>query len=180
MINKKMISHLRDKAAEAERDYMNAVRENLMELDRTAKVKGEDGEGLRLDVMFDDTIWHYTVDGVRYDKEKDRVMVHYSSLDYADADDWMDWCELGDALEYLTEAIEWPEDVPEEGNTCEEFPILTLTRDDTSIVLGTDSLTDEQMKDIAGLMTSAYLQDADFNERLRECAEQCGIKTEGK
>lgn len=169
-----------NKVAEAKRDYMNAVKENLMELDRTVEIPGDGGEGLSLDVMFDDNIWHYLIDGIRYEKEHDRVLVHYIGLNAAIMDDWMDWHELGDALDYLLDAIEWPEDVPEEGNTCEEFPILTLTRDDTSIVLGTDSLTDEQMKDIAGLMTSAYWQVADFNERLRECAEKYGIKAEGK
>ena len=180
MINRKMLASLSNKAAETERDYMNAIKENLMELDRTVKIPGDGGEGLSLDVMFDDNIWHYLIDGIRYEKDHDRVLVHYIGLNAAIMDDWMDWHELGDALDYLLDAIEWPEDVPEEGNTCEEFPILTLTRDDTYIAIRTDSLTDEQMENISQLMISAYLKDADFNERLRECAEQCGIKTEGK
>ena len=46
-----MLASMSNKVAEAERDYMNAIKENLMELDRTVKIPGDGGEGLSLDVI---------------------------------------------------------------------------------------------------------------------------------
>lgn len=118
---------------------------------------------------------NFIFDAVKWDGEKKAVMVH-STDEGREENLWWDIAELGDAQDYLIEAIQW-EDNEKEGNACDTFTILTLDRDDLREHLGIEhpeEIDDITMADIAEGMTGWFLND--FSQALRECAGECGIK----
>lgn len=96
---------------QAVRNYHKAVAENLQSIGRPVMVQGDDPdvEGIDLTVEYDGRLWNYTFNYVFWDKVKKEVMVHYTMLDYSERDDTMYLSELGDATDYLLDAIQWDE-----------------------------------------------------------------------
>ena len=107
MRTKEQLDLLNAKISDAILAYRLAIKENLGELGHPVSVQGEDDDtlGINVDVMSDNEIFHYTIDQIKYDGTMEQV--HYSRLNYEDADDWMYLCELGDATDYVLEAIQW-------------------------------------------------------------------------
>ena len=107
MMTKKQLDYLAAKVSDAILAYHLAIEENLDDLGHPVSVQGEDSDtlGINVDVMFDNEIFHYTIDQIKYDGTM--LQVHYIKLNYKDADDWMYASELGDALDYVLDAIQW-------------------------------------------------------------------------
>ena len=107
MKTKKQLELLAAKVSDALLAYHLAIEENLDELGHPVSVQDENNDdlGINIDVMYDCKIFHYTIDQIEYDGTM--LKVHYSKLNYKDTDDWMYASELGDALDYVLDAIQW-------------------------------------------------------------------------
>lgn len=94
-----------------ERLYHQAIAGNLIEIGKPVRVQGDDPEedGICVNVEYDGHLFPWTIDLIKWDKEKSEVMVHVTMMDYAEADDWQMLSELGDATDYVLDAIEWDE-----------------------------------------------------------------------
>ena len=163
MLSKRQLDNMSLEISMLTSKYHNAVGNNLKEAAKELRLHTEDEEeeGLLLMVDFDGQMWQYRFDRIKWDDEKNTMMVHYTEFDYGEEDDWMDIYSTGMAMDYILDAIIWDEP-DKDGNAVVDFPILTLSRDDIRDFLGvedTDEISDEKMKDIASSMEKWYLED---------------------
>ena len=107
MKTKKQLEDLSAKIGEAIRNYRDAVEENLRELAHPVSVQGDNDDivGIDIDTIFDNSIFHYTIDQIKWDG--DEIKVHYTHLNYTNEDEWQNLYMFGDAIDYVLEAIQW-------------------------------------------------------------------------
>lgn len=113
MKTKQQLDLLSAKVAEAYRNYRQAIEDNLLELGHPVSVQdtcNQNERGITLSVMNDNRVSIGIFDQIRC-RKSDIIEVHYISWDYANADDWMYLSDLGDATDYVLDAIQWFDDV---------------------------------------------------------------------
>ncbi len=94
---------------EAIRNYHQAIAENLQELGHPVTVQDLSNEydrGITLDITDDKRVVDARYDQIRCEKGMD-IEVHCFSWNYEPVDEWVYLSVLGDAAEYLLEAIHW-------------------------------------------------------------------------
>lgn len=103
------LKQMTKKIAKAIRAYHKAIAENLQEAGEPLQVAGDDAEdgGMCVMVEFDGSLHPWTVDKIKWDEKHQEVMVHCISMDYSDSDYWCCLTDLGDATDYVLEAIMW-------------------------------------------------------------------------
>jgi len=179
MLSKRQLDAMSQEIGRMTRHYHAAIAENLKEAGKMLPVLGENDEvkGISLDLEYNGTLMNFIFDAVKWDEGRKAVMAH--STDGTNEENmWWHIDELGDAQEYLIEAIQW-EEPEKEGNACDTFTILTLDRDDLREHLGIqqpEEIDDVTMADIAESMTAWFLND--FSEALRESARENGVERE--
>lgn len=108
MKTKSEMEQLSAKIGEAVRNYREAIVENLRDLGHPVSVQDNsntDEVGITLDVTSDGDIIQGRYDQIRYNDNT--LEVHCVSWNYKDDDEWVDLSCLGDAADYLLEAIQW-------------------------------------------------------------------------
>lgn len=91
--------------------YHDAIKENLQELGHAVSVHDENNcegiPGIILQVEDDGNLYRCIVDQVRLDKVNDTIMVHEREWNFVSCDEWCNISYLGDAADYVLEAIQW-------------------------------------------------------------------------
>lgn len=89
--------------------YRKAIKENLQEMGHSVCVQGDSNEelGIAVAVIDDDSLAMCTIDQIKYGKEHDDILVHYTSYNYKETDEWYNLSCLGDAADYVLEAVQW-------------------------------------------------------------------------
>ena len=100
----------------AVRRYHCAIGENLREIGKPVRVQGDDDdvEGIEVSVEHDGNLFPWVIDLIKWDEEKNEVMVHTTMMNYCDSDDWYYLSELGDATDYVLDVIQWGDTEKEE------------------------------------------------------------------
>ena len=108
MKTKQQLDMLSAEIGEAVRNYHKAVEDNLMELGHPVSVQDEcnDSLGIQVDVMYDNRIFHYVIDQIKCEQPCS-TKVHFIKCNYEETDGWIYLYELGDAIDYVLEAIQW-------------------------------------------------------------------------
>lgn len=182
MNSKKRLDYMSANIGKAIREYHKAITENLKELGKPVKIQSEDlenAEGLELCIKHNGGLIPVTFDSIRWNEEKNDVFVHYTEYDYCSADEKMYLSDLGDAIDYLLEAIDWPTEVTAESNARDIFTIITLDRYDLKEHLGIkdpEKIDDATMEAISDEMAEWFM--GDFPQALRSSAWTCGVKSE--
>ena len=94
---------------EAIRNYHRAVEENLLELGHPVSVQDTynvDVRGITLGIMSDNRVVTGVFDQIRCCRN-DNIEVHCTSWDYGKTDEWVHLSALGEAGDYVLEAIQW-------------------------------------------------------------------------
>ena len=94
---------------EAIRNYHRAVEENLLELGHPVSVQdiyNVDVRGITLSIMSDNRVVTGVFDQIRCCRN-DNIEVHCTSWDYGKTDEWVHLSALGEAEDYVLEAIQW-------------------------------------------------------------------------
>lgn len=109
MKTKKQLEQLTEAIGNAIFAYRRAIKENLQEIGHPVCVQGDNSEelGITVSVIDDDTLAMCTIDQIKYDKEHDDILVHYISYNYNATDEWYSLSYLGDATDYVLEAVQW-------------------------------------------------------------------------
>lgn len=110
MKTKKQLEQLTEAIGNAIFAYRKAIKENnLQEIGHPVCVQGDNSEelGITVSVIDDDTLAVCTIDQIKYDKEHDDILVHYSKYNYKETDEWNSLSCLGDADDYVLEAVQW-------------------------------------------------------------------------
>lgn len=181
MNSKKRLDYLSSNIGKAIREYHKAIAENLKELGTPVKIQNEDSEnteGLELSIEHDGRLIPVIFDSIRWDNERNNVFVHYTEYNYCSADEEMYLSDLGDATDYLLDAIDWPTEVTAEPNARDMFTIITLDRYDLKEHLGIkdpEKIDDATMEAISDEMAEWFM--GDFSQALRSCASACGIES---
>lgn len=112
MFTKQQLETMVNNVGVAIRTYHNAIANNLKEVNAPVKVQGDDSEivGIRLSVEHDGTLIPYVFDLIKWDAEKNSIFVHATEYDEREVNEWMYLTDLGDAADYLLEAIQWEDD----------------------------------------------------------------------
>ena len=112
LYTKEQLNNLSAEIGKAIRTYHKAVADNLREIGKPVFISSmdDDDEGLEIMVEHDASLHPWTVNLIKWDRDKKDIMVHCCSCDYSDADEWYYLSELGDATDYVLEAIDWPEE----------------------------------------------------------------------
>ena len=172
MYSKRQLDMMSKEISKAERRYHIAIADNLREIGEPVKVQDDDESinGISLDVECNGSLMDFIFDCVKWDEERNEVMVH--STDKSGVEDmWWYLTELGDAQDYLLEAIQWPE-VKKENKERNVYPVVSIDREDLYLVLGmtkeeADNVSDDDMEQLAGLMRRWF--EDEFTEALRQC-----------
>ena len=109
MRTKEQLDQLSAKIGEAINNYHHAVEENLLELGHPVTVQdtcNEDERGITLSIMSDCRVIIGTFDQIRCCKDGS-VEVHCISWDYGNADEWIHLSALGEAGDYVLDAVQW-------------------------------------------------------------------------
>lgn len=111
MYTKEQLCNLSANIGKAIKNYHNAIATNLRTLGTEVPVQGDDPdeEGICVNVEHDGNLFPWTVDRIKWDEERSAIMVHTSMNNFCEADDWTYLSDLGDATDYVLEAIQWPE-----------------------------------------------------------------------
>lgn len=111
MYTKQQLNNLSAIIGKAIKNYHDAIATNLRTLKTEVPVLGDDPdeEGITINVEYDGNLFPWTVDRIKWDEEHSSIMVHTSMNNYCKADDWTYLSNLGDATDYVLEAIHWPE-----------------------------------------------------------------------
>ena len=172
MYSKRQLDMMSKEISKAERRYHIAIADNLREIGEPVKVQDDDEDinGISLDVECNGSLMDFIFDCVKWDEERNEVMVH--STDKSGVEDmWWYLTELGDAQDYLLEAIQWPL-VENEGNVKHVFPVISIDREDLSAALGmiqeeAKMVSDEHMEILAAMMNKW------FEDEISDAFQQC-------
>lgn len=109
MYTKEQIEKLSALIGEAVKNYRDAIAENLRTLGTEIPVQGDEEEinGVNINVEYDGSLYPITVDLIKWDNERSTIIVHLSSVNYNGKDEWTFLTDLGDAADYVLEAIQW-------------------------------------------------------------------------
>ena len=109
---KKKLDEMSRNIGKAVRRYHCAIGENLREIGKPVRVQGDDDdvEGIEVSVEHDGNLFPWVIDLIKWDEEKNEIMVHTTMMNYCDADDWYALSELGDATDYVLDVIQWEEE----------------------------------------------------------------------
>jgi len=172
MYSKRQLDLMTEKIAKETRNYRRAVADNLRETNAPVKVQGddEDIEGICLSIECNGGLMDFTFDSVKWDEDRKDVMAH-STDGKGEEDMWWHLTELGDAQDYLLEAIQWPE-VEKENKERNVFPVVSIDREDLYLVLGmtkeeADNVSDDDMELLAGLMRRWF--EDEISDAIRQC-----------
>ena len=94
---------------QAERNYHKAVADNLQSIGLAVRVQGDDPDttGICVSVEHDGGLYTWTVDMIRWNNDTGSVEVHVSNMGGNDTDYWNYVSNLGDAEDYVLDAIQW-------------------------------------------------------------------------
>lgn len=111
MYTKEQLNALSANIGKAIKNYHDAIATNLRTLGTEVLIQGDDADvvGININVEHDGNLFPWTVDRIKWDEERSSVMVHTSMNNFCEADDWTYLSDLGDATDYVLEAIQWPE-----------------------------------------------------------------------
>lgn len=106
---KKELDEMSRNIGKTVRRYHCAIGENLREIGKPVRVQGDDDdvEGIEVSVEHDGNLFPWVIDLIKWDEEKNEVMVHTTMMNYCDSDDWYYLSELGDATDYVLDVIQW-------------------------------------------------------------------------
>lgn len=109
MYTKEQIINLSALIGKAIKNYRDAITTNLRTLGTAIQIQGDDGEvnGININVEDDGTLYPWTVDRIRWNEEYSIIEVHASFINNKVSDEWICLSELGDAADYVLEAIQW-------------------------------------------------------------------------
>ena len=111
MKTKQQLDQLSAKVTEALQVYLKAIENNLLKLGHPVAVQevcNMDETGIRLNVQLNDNVNEMVFDQIRCEKAGS-MEIHCIHWDYSECDRWMNWTVLGDAAQYLFDAIQWQE-----------------------------------------------------------------------
>ena len=109
MKTKEQLDQLSAMIGEAIRNYHRAVEKNLLELGHPVSVQdiyNVDVRGITLSIMSDNRVVTGVFDQIRCCRN-DNIEVHCTSWDYGKTDEWVHLSALGEAEDYMLEAIQW-------------------------------------------------------------------------
>lgn len=100
---------LSENIGKAIRAYHNAIGENLKEVGEPVNVQGDDNEidGIELSIEYDGQVHAQIYDKIKWDAERETILVHCTMSDFCKMNDWSYLTDLGNATDYLLEAICW-------------------------------------------------------------------------
>ncbi len=109
MKKKEQLGQLAETIGNAIFAYHKAIKENLQEMGHPVCVQDDNTEeiGITVSVIDDDALAVCTIDQIKYDREHDDVLAHYTWYNYRKTDEWNSLSCLGDAADYVLEAARW-------------------------------------------------------------------------
>lgn len=109
MYTKEQLEKLSALIGEAVKNYRDAIATNLRTLGTEIPVQGDDEEinGVNISLEHDGVLIPIIVDLIKWDNERSTIIVHLSSVNYKGIGEWTFLSDLGDAADYVLEAIQW-------------------------------------------------------------------------